>query len=389
MRLLLCSEVFYPFGSGGELATYLWTRLLSRYVRVTLVTARISKEVEDELKALGVNVVLLEGIDVSTRMRFWLSLKKHYDSLRKLISDHDLVLIPRLSYPLIPIVRSEGRPVIVHLHDYVAIDPSGIALAPRFRYSMIDVLGMRNYIRRLLAIPMWRNIIKYLDIVNSVIFVSERQKDIICSKRPSLCKEYAVIYNPLPKISIKTSASLPYNLERAINHREYVLFCGGFSKVKGFNIVKILAKIFSKYNIMTIITKTNTSSYDESLNILAVPRLNYDEYLLLLKGAKALLHPSIYEEPLPYAVLEALAMNTPVIATDVGGIPEILGREYPIYIQRINDVHYLKRVVEGFIKGYDIILDYMKHRKRYIEEVWSDNALINAFISVLNKHLSK
>jgi len=389
MRLLLCSEVFYPFGSGGELATYLWTRLLSRYVRVTLVTARISREVKDELKALGVNVILLEGVDVSTRMRFWLSLKKHYDSLRKLISDHDLILIPRLSYPLIPIAKSEGRPVIVHLHDYVAIDPSGIALAPHLRYSMIDVLGMRDYIRRLLAIPIWRNIIKYLDIVNSVIFVSERQKDIICSKRPSLCKEYEVIYNPLPKISTKTLTSLPYNLERAINHKEYVLFCGGFSKVKGFNIVKILAKIFSKYNIMTIITKTNASSYDENLNILTVPRLNYDEYLLLLKSAKALLHPSIYEEPLPYAVLEALVMNTPVIATDVGGIPEILGREYPVYIRRIDDENYLKMMVKEFIREYDIILDYIKHRRKYIEEVWNDDILANAFISALNKHLSR
>jgi glycosyltransferase involved in cell wall biosynthesis len=254
---------------------------------------------------------------------------------------------------------------------------------------MIDVLGMRNYIRRLLAIPIWRNIIKYLDIVNSVIFVSERQKDIICSKRPSLCKEYEVIYNPLPKISTKTLTSLPYNLERAINHKEYVLFCGGFSKVKGFNIVKILAKIFSEYNIMTIITKTNASSYDENLNILTVPRLNYDEYLLLLKSAKALLHPSIYEEPLSYAVLEALVMNTPVIATDVGGIPEILGREYPVYIRRIDDENYLKMMVKEFIREYDIILDYIKHRRKYIEEVWNDDILANAFISALNKHLSR
>jgi len=387
MKLLLCSEVFYPFGGGGELATYLWTRLLSRYVRITLVTAKICKEVEHELRTLGVEVVLLNDIDVSTRMRFWLSLKGSYDYLRRLILGHDVILIPRLSYPLIPIARSEGKPVIAHLHDYVAIDPSGIVLAPHLRYSVVDVLGIRNYVRRLLAIPMWRNTIKYLDIADTIIFVSERQKDIICSRRSSLCREYEVIRNPLPKINITTPISLPHNLERIINHKEYVLFGGGFSKVKGFNVVKVLAKLFSKYDIITIIAKTNVFSYNKNLNILAVPRLNYNEYLLLLKGAKALLHPSIHEEPLPYAILEALIMNIPVITTNVGGVPEILGQEYPMYISKINDLQYLRNVIEKFIRTYDEVLDYIRNRKRYIEDMWNDDRLTNIFISTLNKCL--
>jgi len=357
-------------------------------MRITLVTAKISKDVVVELKTLGVEVVLLRDINVDSRIRFWLSLKGLYDYLRSLILDHDIILIPRLSYSLIPAAKREGRPVIVHLHDYVAVDPSGIVLAPHLRYSMIDVLGVRNYIRRLLAIPMWRNIIKYLNIVNGVIFVSEKQKDIICFRRPSLCKEYEVIHNPLPKINMTVSVSLPYNLDDIINHKEYVLFSGGFSKSKGFDVVKVLAKLFSKYGIMTIVTKANTFSYDKNLNMLSIPKLNHNEYLLLLRRAKALLHPSIHEEPLPYTILEALIMNTPVITTDVGGIPEILGKEYPIYIHNISDIHHLKGIVEEFIRKYNSILDYIKYRRRLIEEVWNDNTLVNAFISTLKKHSS-
>jgi glycosyltransferase involved in cell wall biosynthesis len=47
----------------------------------------------------------------------------------------------------------------------------------------------------------------------------------------------------------------------------------------------------------------------------------------LRRRAAVLLAPSRWEEPCPYAVLEALAAGVPVLASDRGGLPELVGQE--------------------------------------------------------------
>lgn len=55
-----------------------------------------------------------------------------------------------------------------------------------------------------------------------------------------------------------------------------------------------------------------------------VPR---DELIRLLSNAAVVLAPSRCEEACPYSVLDALASGVPVLASDRGGLPELLGQE--------------------------------------------------------------
>ena len=45
----------------------------------------------------------------------------------------------------------------------------------------------------------------------------------------------------------------------------------------------------------------------------------------LLAGAAAVLMPSRYHEFSPYSALEAMAQGVPVVATAMGGLPDLLG----------------------------------------------------------------
>ena len=56
-------------------------------------------------------------------------------------------------------------------------------------------------------------------------------------------------------------------------------------------------------------------------------RVDREELAQLLAGAGALLMPSRYHEFSPYAALEAMAAGVPVIASRLGGLPELLGAE--------------------------------------------------------------
>jgi glycosyltransferase involved in cell wall biosynthesis len=51
------------------------------------------------------------------------------------------------------------------------------------------------------------------------------------------------------------------------------------------------------------------------------------ELTMLRRRAAVVLAPSRWEEPCPYAVLDALADGIPVVASDLGGLPELVGPE--------------------------------------------------------------
>lgn len=44
----------------------------------------------------------------------------------------------------------------------------------------------------------------------------------------------------------------------------------------------------------------------------------------LIRGAKCTVYPSIWYENCPFSVMESIMYGTPVVASDIGGIPELI-----------------------------------------------------------------
>jgi len=59
-------------------------------------------------------------------------------------------------------------------------------------------------------------------------------------------------------------------------------------------------------------------------NYIVYEELPYEEVIKLHARAYALLFPSIWEEPLPYVIMESMPLGTIPIASRVGGVPEIV-----------------------------------------------------------------
>jgi glycosyltransferase involved in cell wall biosynthesis len=88
-------------------------------------------------------------------------------------------------------------------------------------------------------------------------------------------------------------------------------------------------------------------------SIKLVGTVNGNEKIDFLRGADIFVFPTFHNEGLPYVILESLAAGTPVIATKVGGIPDVVvNRVHGILIdaknpQKIVDaVHELARSEE-------------------------------------------
>ncbi len=120
----------------------------------------------------------------------------------------------------------------------------------------------------------------------------------------------------------------PSGIEPNYAHRGYFLFVGRLSEEKGVETVVRLARLLPEIQFKIV----GTGPQSEWLHRLGhgLDNLEFlgfrtgDELSELYRDAIGLLLPSCVHENFPLVTLESMAAGTPVIASKVGGIPEIV-----------------------------------------------------------------
>jgi len=358
MRITVFSKLFWPEGGGAELATYIIVRdVLSKSFDVTVVSGTGSPS-PDVLKCC--RYIHWGALESKYKPLEWLRVFSSFQTLRNLFEGTDAVYIP--SHTLIPLtiavkkIKSNVK-VVVHLHNYQPLTFTSVVLAGREPDLATDItveLGESGSFFRAVA----SGVGHYINILNrvalryadKVICVSRRQCELIERHIPEVREKTTVIYNPLPPMP---------NTEKNPDETPTILYVGGGSYIKGFHIaMKILTKVLAKHNYRAYVAygrsmrpdqvellERLSKRFDEKLRVLG--KLPHEEMPKLYSKAWALLFPSISEEPLPYAVLEAAATGTIPIAFRVGGVPEIVeGTPAERFLCEPNDVKCLVKSVE-------------------------------------------
>jgi glycosyltransferase involved in cell wall biosynthesis len=103
-----------------------------------------------------------------------------------------------------------------------------------------------------------------------------------------------------------------------------LLFAGGVSKAKGFELVKRMrSRLGNEYEIHIV---GDTSSSGTGNGLIYHGRLSRDEVMEQMKEADLLLVPSQIVENQPTVILEAASLGLPVVASDIGGVRETIGK---------------------------------------------------------------
>lgn len=102
------------------------------------------------------------------------------------------------------------------------------------------------------------------------------------------------------------------------NRREdFYLFVGRLSEEKG---ISVLLKAAAGFRVLVI----GEGPYLTAEGAEFLGKLDRPQVLDYMKRAKALIFPSIWYEGLPYTILEALSVGTPVIASNLGSMAEMI-----------------------------------------------------------------
>jgi glycosyltransferase involved in cell wall biosynthesis len=119
----------------------------------------------------------------------------------------------------------------------------------------------------------------------------------------------------------------PFPQSPESSQRDSLLYIGRLAEEKGVaTLLEACRQLQGAINVKIIGTGPEESRLrEQAQNIAGVEFLGYQTgpvWEQALRGARALIMPSIWYENMPYVVLEALSRGTPVIASRLGGVPE-------------------------------------------------------------------
>jgi len=187
-----------------------------------------------------------------------------------------------------------------------------------------------------------------------------------------------------------------FNVKKKIDERPiYVGYVGRLSAEKGIlNFVKSVHLILDKKpNVyFAICGKGNLINIIESIvnskrlkpNIKLFNWIPHNKVPYFLNNLKLLVLPS-YTEGLPKIVLEAMACGTPVLATPVGGIPDIIrDGETGFLLESNNPKHIAEKIVELLNKP-ELLEKVSINAYKFVKENFNYEKTLEDWRKILNK----
>lgn len=173
------------------------------------------------------------------------------------------------------------------------------------------------------------------------------------------------------------------------NRGDYGLYFGRIVEEKGVHLIieslksnrqipfKIVGDGPDIFKLKEIVSKENLTNI-EFLG--ALWGSNLDD---ILYSAKFVVVPSIWHENFPYVILQAFAAGVPVIGSNRGGIPELLGNGRGITFEP-NDINSLSSAMENIIANSEDSKCIGLKGREFLLDTFTDERFYNSIIANYN-----
>ena len=181
-------------------------------------------------------------------------------------------------------------------------------------------------------------------------------------------------------------------VSKEINERENIVgYIGRFSKGKGVrNFADAIPIILERYETVKFLMGGDGELYreieqklerDSSTKILFTKWIPYENLSEYLNELKLIVIPS-YSETGPFIAFEAMACGTPVLATPVGGVPDVIKDEKTGFILENNSP---ECIAENVVRAlnHPNLEEIVKKARNIIEERYNYNAAVERYKKIL------
>jgi len=287
---------------GAELQAQKLAKLLSNNHRVTIFAGSLNENNVTEMSP-NLKVIKIKWRDIRIWRLFLSQLFPFLRQIKKEINHIDLFVC----------YQTNPAGMIGLFSKYL--------YGKQFIYWIRAETEYRNWIRKYFFTP-------FLILnANRILLQSERNKK-------DMFKSYSNLFNKYPRLGdkihvIPNGVIIPQEINiNKFSERSGVIYIGRLHKNKG---VKYLIGAMTHPSITESLLIVGDGAEKEKLRKLAMKEnvkflswIEHDEIYQTLSKAKVLVLPSIMGDGVPNVILEAMAVGTPVIATKIAGIPEII-----------------------------------------------------------------
>lgn len=266
---------------------------------------------------------------------------------RKQVSMKDILLVFKLFY-----YRLKYKPDVIHLHSSKMGAIGRIIFSPsKIVYTVHGFDSIRKAFRKFLIIE------KALK-NRAARIVGVSRYDVDCLKEEGINKNVQLVYNGLTDYQKEVipegeNADIKNKLLDLKSHySNIVVSISRISPQKKFDLFIDIAKERPEYAFVWIGNKTPVEGVPGNVFCLGEVHSAHQ----YLKYVDLFLLPTNYEG-LPVSILEALSYGIPVVASSVGGIPEILDG---------NNGFAVENNVPDFLDKIDLVLRVETHQKMKI-----------------------
>lgn len=119
---------------------------------------------------------------------------------------------------------------------------------------------------------------------------------------------------------------IPEMSEKQVEKEGYVLYFGRYSKEKGIETLMRACEMLPQIPFVFAGKGDHAEEIRKIPNVKEIGFLQGEELYDVIRRAAFTVYPSEWYENCPFSVMESQALGTPVIGTDMGGIPELISR---------------------------------------------------------------
>ena len=303
---------------------------------------------------------------------------KFLNKIKKLHNEKSIDLVHGHSgYPVIGLITSIGGKTL------------GI---PSFHtlYCPVEMCSSKNAINRF-----------YLSMINKIISLSNNTKHSL--------ENIGISHTKIEQISppIDVSVFNPYISKTVMRESHNIkpedpamLYIGDLTKTRGLHVlIEALSNIVKVYPDMKLFLAVNMplEKYIEGnfeikekiksfgLNSNILPLGIIDNMPEIMAGSDIFIAPYLTIESIadyPISLLEAMACSKPVIATKVGGIPEIVKHEVNGLLIEPGNVHELEAAILSILENKDKAKNLGDNAARFVVENFSTNVVAKKYEEV-------
>jgi glycosyltransferase involved in cell wall biosynthesis len=264
-------------------------------------------------------------------------------------------------------IYNKYRPDIIHLHSS-KVGILGRLVFPKNKiiYTVHGFDSIRVAYRQFLPLELL-----FKRRAKAIIAVSDYDRFNL--KKEGIYKNVHTVYNGIPKCSISHKISWPFR-----NTRKTILTIARVSPQKRFDLFVEVAKLLPSYNFVWIGNKEIMYGLPNNVYCLGeIP--NAGAYCSI---SDLCMLPSNYEG-LPIFIIEAMSFGKPIVASDVGGMPEIVINDWNGYTVE-NDPEKFAECISKILNDEAIQIRFSENSLKMFEERLTVQKMSNQYLDLYN-----